>query len=57
MNPGDSFDGEVVLSTSIGEHMIPFHIQVEPCRIKTSAGYIRDLDAFAELEKKDFKEA
>ena len=57
LNPGDSFEGEVVLSTSIGEHRIPFHIQVEPCRIKTSAGSIRDLDAFAELAKKDFKEA
>ena len=26
LNPGDSFEGEVVLSTSIGEHRIPFHI-------------------------------
>ena len=57
LNPGDSFEGELVLSTSIGEYRVPFAIQVEPCRIKTSAGSIRDLDAFAELAKKDFKEA
>ena len=57
LNPGDSFEGELVLSTSIGEYRVPFAIQVEPCRIKTSAGSIRDLDAFAELAKKDVKEA
>lgn len=34
LNPGDSFEGELVLSTSIGEYRIPFAIQVEPCRIK-----------------------
>lgn len=57
LNPEEDIQGEIILSTSIGEYRVPFAVTVEKAEPRTSAGPIRDLDSFAELAKQDFKEA
>ena len=57
LNPGDSFSGEIVFTTSIGEYRLPFQISVQKYQVKTSTGSIHDLDAFTKLAKEDFREA
>lgn len=57
LNPGDEIKGEIILSTGIGEYRVPFDISVKKLSPRTSTGPIKDLDSFAELAKRDFKEA
>ena len=57
MKPGESFSGELILSTNIGEYKIPFAIAIEEYQIMTSAGSIRNLTDFTKLAREDFKEA
>lgn len=57
LKPGDSFEGEVVLTTNVGEYRLPFQISIEKEEVKTAMGAIDNLDAFTQLAKEDFREA
>lgn len=57
LKPGDSFEGEVVLTTNVGEYRLPFQITIEKEEVKTTMGAIDNLDAFTKLAKEDFREA
>ena len=54
---GDSVDGNILLSTNLGEYTIPVHVEIRDVRVKSSAGEIRDLAAFANLAKENYEEA
>lgn len=57
LNPGDSFQGKLVLSTNVGEYQIPFSVNVEPDQPKSSSREIRNLDEFTKLAREDYREA
>ena len=40
LKPGDSFEGEVVLTTNVGEYRLPFQISIEKEEVKTAMGAI-----------------
>lgn len=54
---GDKIEGEIVLSTSIGEYRVPFSIEVKTPEVRTSQGAVRTLDDFVKLAREDFREA
>lgn len=54
---GDKIEGEIVLSTSIGEYRVPFSISVKKPEVRTSQGTVRTLEDFLVLAKEDFREA
>ena len=53
----DKIEGEIVLSTSIGEYRVPFSITVKKPEVRTSQGTVGTLEEFVELAKEDFREA
>ena len=53
----DKIEGEIVLSTSIGEYRVPFSITVKKPEVRTSQGTVGTLEEFVELAKDDFREA
>ena len=50
----DKIEGEIVLSTSIGEYRVPFSITVKKPEVRTSQGTVGTLEEFVELAKEDF---
>ena len=57
LRDGDSVDGSILLSTNLGEYTIPVHVEIRDERVKSSAGEIRDLAAFADLARENYEEA
>lgn len=57
LNSQDKIEGEIVLSTSIGEYRVPFSITVKKPEVRTSQGAVRTLEDFVNLAKDDFREA
>lgn len=57
LRSGDKIEGEIVLSTGIGEYRVPFSITVKKPEVRTSQGAVRTLDEFVNLAKDDFGEA
>ena len=53
----DKIEGEIVLSTSIGEYRVPFSIEVRKTQVRTSQGTVGTLEEFVALAKEDFREA
>ena len=54
---GDTVDGSILLSTNLGEYTIPVHVEIREAHVKSSAGEIRDLAAFADLARENYEEA
>lgn len=57
LNSEDKIEGEIVLSTSIGEYRVPFSIEVRKAQVRTSQGTVGTLEEFVALAKEDFREA
>lgn len=57
LESGEEIEGEIVLSTSIGEYRVPFSIAVKTPEVRTSQGAVRTLEDFVRLAKDDFREA
>lgn len=57
LKSGDKIEGEIVLSTSIGEYRVPFSIEVRKTQVRTSQGAVGTLEEFVTLAKEDFREA
>lgn len=57
LKSGDRIEGEIVLSTSIGEYRVPFSIEVKTPEVRTSQGAVRTLEDFVKLAREDFREA
>jgi hypothetical protein len=57
LHPQDVCEGEVILSTNLGEYRIPFRITVTGKQMKSSAGAIDSMDAFVALVREDYREA
>ncbi|MDD3218488.1 MAG: DUF5717 family protein [Lachnospiraceae bacterium] len=57
MEPGDEVHGELTVSSNIGEYNIPFSLSIEAEVIETSSGEILNLDEFAALSARDYREA
>lgn len=55
--PGESFDGWLCFTTSVGEYKLPFTVQTEQEQMKTTAGEIRDIASYCAIAKNDFREA
>ena len=57
LSGGDIIEGEIVLSTGIGEYRVPFSITVKKPEVRTSQGAVGTLEAFVNLARDDFQEA
>ncbi len=57
LKDGDTIEGEVVLSTSIGEYRVPFFVLVKKPEVKSSQGTLGNFDDFVRLAREDFREA
>lgn len=57
MEPGESFEGWLCFTTSIGEYRLPFKVTVKTEEVKSSGGRISSLDEFVTIAKRDFREA
>ena len=57
LKDGDTIEGEVVLSTSIGEYRVPFFVLVKKPEVKSSQGTLGSFDDFVKLAREDFREA
>lgn len=54
---GDICEGEICLSTSIGEYRVPVCVRVQEAVVQTASGRIQTLDDFTQLAKTDIREA
>ena len=57
MNPGDQCTGWLCVTSNIGEYKIPFLIEAKKEQILSSEGEIKDMEAFREIARRDFREA
>ena len=57
MNPGDSVTGWLCVTSDMGEYKIPFEITATREQIRSFEGEVKDMDAFREIARKDFREA
>lgn len=57
LKAGDVCQGEISLSTNIGEYKLPFQITIDESKVKTSVGDIKTLDEFVNLAQSDYREA
>lgn len=57
LTDGDSVCGNVVLGTGLEEKIIPVAVRIRHREIRSTAGEIRNLDDFAHLASRDFREA
>ena len=57
MNPGESFQGNLCFLTNFGEYQVPFYVEIEKVPVTSTSGQIASLEAFAQLARKDFREA
>lgn len=53
----DEIQGNIIVSSSIGEKLIPVHVQIARTQVKSSRGSIDTLEAFTALAMKDSREA
>ena len=56
MNPGESFEGWLCFTTSIGEYRLPFKVAVSE-EVKSSGRKVSSLEEFLRIAKEDFHEA
>lgn len=57
LKDGDTIQGEVVLSTSIGEYRVPFFVLVKKTEVASSRGTVGSFEDFVRLSKENFREA
>ncbi len=57
MRQGDTVEGRLTFITSVGEESIPFEIRTQAQELQTGSGSVRTLEDFAELARRDFREA
>ena len=57
MEPGDRCEGWLCVTSNVGEYKIPFLIEAKKEQILSSEGEIKDMEAFREIAKRDFREA
>lgn len=57
LQPGEKFEGSIVLTTNVGEYQIPFSVEVEKEQLKGHTGELRTLEDFTKLAREDFREA
>lgn len=57
MKPGESFEGWLCFTTSIGEYKLPFTVQVQTEEVKSAGRKVSSLEEFLHIAKEDFHEA
>lgn len=57
MEEGDAVDGFFTICTNIGEYRLPYHIEIEVPKVRTSTEVIESIDALNILAAKDFQKA
>ena len=57
MQPGDRCAGWLCITSTVGEYKIPFEIEARKDQVRSSQGEIRDMEAFREIARRDFREA
>lgn len=57
MQPGETCEGWLCFTTNVGEYKLPFVIRTETEQIHSSAGEVKDMEAFYGIAKRDFREA
>lgn len=57
MQPGDKCSGWLCITSTAGEYKIPFEIEARKDEVRSSQGEIKDMEAFREIAKRDFREA
>lgn len=57
MQPGESCEGWLSVTSSIGEYKLPFVIEATKDEVISSIGKVSDIKSFSEIAKKDFREA
>ena len=57
MKPGDQCSGWLCITSSAGEYKIPFEIHAEKDSFRNTQKEIKNMEAFREIAKKDFREA
>ena len=57
MRPGESFEGWLCFTTSIGEYKLPFTVQVQTEEVKSAGRKVASLEEFLHIAKEDFHEA
>ena len=57
MRPGESFEGWLCFTTSIGEYKLPFTVQVQTEEVKSAGRKVSSLEEFLHIAKEDFHEA
>lgn len=57
LHPQDVCEGEVVLSTNMGEYRIPFCITIAGNQVKSKTGAIASMESFVALAQEDYREA
>ena len=57
MKPGESFEGWLCFTTSIGEYRLPFEVTLQTEEVKSSGGKVASLEEFLQIAKEDFHEA
>ena len=54
---GESFEGWLCFTTSIGEYKLPFTVQVQTEEVKSAGRKVSSLEEFLHIAKEDFHEA
>lgn len=57
MDEGDVLDGAFTICSELGEHHIPYHIEIARNVVKTSTEVIGSLEDFEKLAREDFQKA
>ena len=57
MRPGESFEGWLCFTTSIGEYKLPFTVQVQTEEVKSAGRKVSSLEEFLHIAREDFHEA
>lgn len=57
LKPGESFGGWLCFTTDIGEYKLSFSVETEKEQIRSSAGEVKNTEAFREIAMSDFREA
>lgn len=57
LKAGDTCQGEICLSTNIGEYRVPVYVRVEDAQVLAASGRVSTLADFTQLAKTDIREA
>ena len=57
MAPGETCEGWLCVTSSVGEYKLPFRISANKSRSENFSAKIKNMEAFREIAKKDFREA